>query len=255
MNVEKCRVYFERIGLTFPEQFVPNGEWLKKIQYAHCTRVAYENLDILKGVPIKLDPDSLYEKIVVQKKGGYCFEVNGLLGWLLEELGYGVTHYFARYLRGEMTIPMRRHRVLKVEAMDGTWLIDVGIGEVAPRYPVELVEGVEQPQFNECYRLDTDEFLGWVLMDYYEGQWRPFYAFTEEEQLDVDFVAASFYCEKHPDSPFNKAPMLAIKTAEGRNTVDGNVLKIVTNEGTVTTTLETPEQVKEAYKRYFFLEV
>ncbi|MCF0135047.1 MAG: arylamine N-acetyltransferase [Lachnospiraceae bacterium] len=255
MDINKCRAYFERIGLTFPKEFEPNGQWLKDIQYAHCITVPYENLDILEGKPLSLDPDALYNKIVKNRRGGYCFEVNGLLGWLLEELGYGVTHFFARYLRGENSIPMRRHRVLKVEATDGVWLVDVGIGEVAPRVPVRLVEGEEQPQFEECYRLDTDEFLGWVLMDYYEGQWRPFYSFTEEEQLDVDYTAASFYCEKHPDSPFNKAPMLAIKTAEGRVTIDGNVLKIVSGESVQSRVLNTPEEVREAYKSYFFLEV
>ena len=101
----------------------------------------YENLDIIRGIPLSLDVDDLYKKVVEEGKGGFCFELNGLFAWLLRELGYGVTEYAARYLRGEKEIPMRRHRVMKVVALDGVWCCDVGIGEVCPRYPVRLIEG------------------------------------------------------------------------------------------------------------------
>ena len=116
MNV---KAYFERIGLEMPERIVPDSELLRKLQFAHCTAVPYENLDMIRDVPTSLEADALFEKIVVQGRGGLCFELNGSFGNLLRELGYGVTDLAARYLRGESTIPMRRHRVLKVQAIDG----------------------------------------------------------------------------------------------------------------------------------------
>ena len=123
--MDKVKAYFDRIGLTLPEHIVCDGALLKKIQYAHCTTIPYENLDIIRNIPLSLEEDDLFEKIVVNHRGGYCFELNGLYGWLLRQLGYKVTDCFARYLRGESTIPMRRHRVLKVEAADGTYLCDL----------------------------------------------------------------------------------------------------------------------------------
>ena len=152
-------------------------------------------------------------------------EACGAFTALLRELGYGVTEYASRYLRGEPKPPMRRHRVLKVQAVDGCWLCDVGIGEVAQREPIEMVEGLEQHQFGETYKLEKEDFFGWVLWDFHKGAWRKFYSFTEEPQLLVDFIAGNFYCEKHPDSPFNNNEMFALKTLEGRTTLDGHIYK------------------------------
>lgn len=253
MNIEKVSHYFRRIGLEFPEQpeqLLPDSALLAKLHFAHCTTVPYENLDILRQIPLSLDENDLYEKIVVQGKGGYCFELNGLFGWLLRELGYQVEERAARYLRGEPEIPMRRHRVLKVTACDGrVWCCDVGIGEVCPRLPVELIEGREQPQLGECYRFEKDAFLGWVLRDLYKGGWRDFYSFTEEPQLTKDFVALSFYCEKHPDSPFIHQEMFSLKTASGRITLDGHTFKEFA-DGNVTVKECSDAELPEAYARF-----
>ncbi len=230
MNTEKVKKYLNRIGLEMPEEIRPTAELLKSLHYAHCTTVPYENLDIIRHIPLSLDTDDLFEKVVENGKGGYCFELNGLFGWLLRELGYQVEEKASRYLRGEKEIPMRRHRVLKVTADDGSvWCCDVGIGEVCPRYPVKMEEGLEQPQFDECYRFEKDEFLGWVLRDRYKGEWRDFYSFTEEPQLTQDFIALSFYCEKHPDSPFIHEEMFSLKTGTGRITLDGHTFKEFNN--------------------------
>lgn len=224
------RKYFARIGLEMPEAIVPNSELLCRLHFAHCTTVPYENLDMMRGIPTSLEEESLFRKIVEEGRGGLCFELNGSFGFLLTALGYKVTDYAARYLRGESSIPMRRHRVMKVEATDGVWLCDVGIGEVCQRQPIAMVEGLEQTQFGETYKLEKEDALGWVLWDLHKGTWRKFYSFTEEVQLQADYIALNFYCEKHPDSPFNKDEMFAVKTAEGRKTLDGNVYKEFRND-------------------------
>ena len=240
------KAYFHRIGLELPEDLTPNSALLRQLHLAHCTTVPYENLDMIRGIPTSLEEDALFHKIVEEGRGGLCFELNGSFGNLLRALGYQVTDYAARYLRGESTLPMRRHRVLKVEATDGTWLCDVGIGEVCQREPVRLEEGLVQEQFGETYKLEKEEFLGWVLWDLYKGSWRKFYSFTEEPQLEVDYIAPNFYCEQHPESPFNKKEMFAVKTLDGRKTLDGNLYKEFCN-GTVTAKELTDAQMPEAY--------
>lgn len=240
------KAYFHRIGLELPEDLTPNSALLRQLHLAHCTTVPYENLDMIRGIPTSLEEDALFRKIVEEGRGGLCFELNGSFGNLLRALGYQVTDYAARYLRGESTLPMRRHRVLKVEATDGTWLCDVGIGEVCQREPVRLEEGLVQEQFGETYKLEKEEFLGWVLWDLYKGSWRKFYSFTEEPQLEVDYIAPNFYCEQHPESPFNKKEMFAVKTLEGRKTLDGNLYKEFCN-GTVTAKELTDAEMPEAY--------
>ena len=141
-------------------------------------------------------------------------------------MGYDVVEYMARYLRGETDIPMRRHRVLVVTCADSSrWIVDAGIGQAAFRRPLPFAEGAEATINGETYRVVKKDFYGWVIEDWHNEQWRPFYGFTEEVQLNLDYVMPSFWCEKHPDSPFTKANMLSIKTDTGRCTLDGNVYR------------------------------
>lgn len=249
MEKVKVAAYFKRIGMEMPGTIVPDSALLKKLEFAHCTTVPYENLDIIRGIPLSLDEDALFDKVVTRGRGGFCFELNGIFGWLLRQLGYEVTDVASRYLRGEPAIPMCRHRVLIVKATDGVWCVDVGIGEVCPRYPVKLEEGLEQPQFDECYRFDRDPFLGWVLMDKHHGEWRRFYSFTEEPKLIVDFIAPTFYCEKHPDSPFFPDEMFSLKTAEGRITLDGHIYKEFRNGDVIVKELAKTE-LPDTYQKF-----
>ncbi len=221
----KTQLFFERIGISPDTKIEKNDEFLRLVQYNSVLNIAYENLDILDKKPLSLDAQSLFEKIVLNKRGGYCFEVNALLSWFFKENGFEVTDYFARFLRGEKEIPMRRHRILTVKCDDGVYFCDIGIGQIAPRYPVKLEEGIVQEQFGESYKFEKDE-RGYVLYDLYKGTWREFISFTEDIAYEIDFVQPSFYCEAHPDSVFNKAPMLAIKTPEGRKTIDGRTYKV-----------------------------
>lgn len=223
--MDRINAFLRRIGLdeSVPEKSL---EFLGKVQNACVLTIPYENLDILSGIHISLDKDDIYDKIVKNRRGGYCFELNGLLYHMLEEMGFSVRSCFARFLRGESAIPFRRHRVVIAELCGEEYLLDIGVGQIAPRFPLKLCEGLVQEQGEEVYRFEKDKYLGWILCDLYKGEWRRYISFTDEIQYDIDFVPASFWCEKNPDSPFNKAPMLAIKTENGRKTVDGRDFKI-----------------------------
>lgn len=251
MDVER---YMARLGLEgLPE---PTTETLEKLQRAHLYSVPYENLDILAGRPIVLDKQALYEKIVVRRRGGYCFELNELFGHLLRALGYEVTDSFGRFLRGENTIPMRRHHVLLVTCRSGEkYLCDVGVGNGSPTVPVPLREGTVLFDGADEYQLRQDDFLGWVLQERSKGEWRDVYSFTEERQLPVDFVTTSFYCEKSPDSPFNKSPMVSLRTPQGRRTRDGDEFRIFSGKDVQVIRPETAQQCEDMMREWFGLEI
>ena len=252
---EKILKYFERIGLEYDENAELNGEYLRKLQLAHVTAVPYENIDILRGTPLKLDDDSLFDKVVLRRRGGYCFELNGILAWLLRALGFGVTEYMGRFLRGEVGVPMRRHRVLKVEAADGVYMCDVGVGAKAPRCPLLLKEGLVQKQFGEEYRFEKRDFFGWVLTEKTNKGWGDVFSFTEEVQHPIDFVQPSFYCEKHEDSIFNKDYMIAIKTLTGRKTLDNNTFKIFEGSELISAKELSDSEIPVYLKEHFGLDV
>ncbi len=255
MKSMNTSLYLKRLGLSENQKVTNTLEFLNELQLRHVTHIPYENLDIIKGKPLKLDINALYEKIIMNNRGGYCFEVNGLFGAFLSELGFKVTHLAARFLRGESQIPLRRHRVLLVEYEGGEYICDVGIGSGAPRHPLKLEEGTLQHQFGETYKLEKDDFLGWVIYELYKGEWRRFYSFTLEPQIDVDFITPSFYCEKHPDSIFNKDIMVAIKTENGRKTLNGREYKKFLGEEIVEIKENlTDKELTQILKEEFFIE-
>ena len=255
-NKEKVAKYFERIGLDYKEPYEPNLEHLKELHLAHSLTVPYENLDLLRGKLLSLEYDDLFEKIVMQKRGGYCFEVNGLFGWLLRELGYKVTDYLGRYLRGEtLEVPMRRHRILRVELPEGDYLADVGIGDKAQRLPLLMEPGLEQKDYNDVYKFEKDDFYGWVLYDLDDnGEWSRFFSFTEEGQVYTDFIMPSFWCERHPDSIFHKIPIFCIKAEIGMITLIGDTFRDSTGAEMIVKELTTDEERAEVYKKYFNLD-
>ncbi|MGO4696401.1 arylamine N-acetyltransferase [Paenibacillus sp. 2TAB26] len=242
--------YLERIGYNGP---IDNSlATLTELQNCHVHTVPYENLDIINRVPLSLEIPDLFNKIVTKHRGGYCFELNALFGWLLAELGFNVTNYFARFWRDEtQTPPKRRHHILQVVAEGKPYLCDVGVGGIAPRNPILLAENVVHEQKDEAYQLERDAFFGWVLLERKKGEWSRLYTFTEEPQLPQDFIMTSYWCEHAQDSIFVSTPMAAIRTAEGRNTIAGEEFRIFTAEGVQVVTPSTQEEYAEALRKYF----
>jgi arylamine N-acetyltransferase len=248
--MEKIQSYLDRIG--FQGLLDLSAKTLADLQYQHLHTVPYENLDILAGKALSLDPLDLYQKIVIHKRGGYCFESNALFGWLLRELGYKVTDLVARFWRDTLDLPpKRRHHVLIVEAEGVNYLCDVGVGGIVPSKPIALVENLIQQQGKEYYRLEKDPDYGWMLCEQKSGGWSRIYSFTEEPQLPKDYLFASFWCEHAPDSIFNKYPIGAIRTQEGRNTLADREFRIFTSQGVRAFTPESEEEFKEALVTHF----
>lgn len=250
MTREEIELYFERIGLKYDENEPLGIAQLRRLQFAHVTNVPYETTEIVDGHPLSLEESDLFRKIVTEKRGGYCFELNGLFGCLLRSLGYEVDEYMARFLRGEKEIPKPRHRVLDVKADGKRMLCDVGIGSEAPYYPLEITEGVEQ----DGYRFVRDGFLGLVLEEKVDGEWSRYFSFTENKQINKDFLTPSFYCEKHPSSPFLRN-MISLKTPDGRMTIDYNTFRIIKNGKIIDEKVLTDTELESVCTKYFGMNI
>ena len=244
--------YLERIGFVGPVDGTAGT--LAGLQERHLQAVPYENFDILAKVPLSLDAPDLYAKIVERRRGGYCFELNGLFAWLLSGLGFATTSFMARFWRDEPDPPpKRRHHVLKVIAEGTPYLCDVGVGGVIPRRPLVLADGVVQRQGKESYRLDRDPDWGWMLREWTHGEWRPLYSFTEEPQLPRDFLMATYWCENAPDSIFSKHAMVSIHTPDGRITLAGDEFRVFAADGVTSTRPESDAERDRLLRMYFGL--
>lgn len=224
-TASQIRAYLDR--MDYRNGMEPTFEHLAAMHRQHLLYIPYENLDLMNGVPLDLNAGALFQKIILNKRGGYCFELQGLFYCLLKSLGYSISQYAGRFMDEPGDIQMRRHRILVVE-LDGKRLVcDVGVRSESPRCPLELAEQLVQTDGISEYRYQKDPFFGWVLSQRERGKnWKTLLGFTEEIQLDTDFVMPSFYCEKHPDSTFNKFMKVSIFNAESNLTIVGNTFKI-----------------------------
>lgn len=201
--------YLDRISYDGPLDI--SAENLATLQEHHLHAVPFENLDVLRRTPLSLEIEPLFDKIVMRRRGGYCFELNALFGWLLRELGYPVEDLIARFWFDHQSPPPKpRHQALKVEVGDASYLCDVGMGGgIVPLRPIQMVEGLEQQQGDECYRLERNPAYGWILCEFKNDKWSKVYSFTEEPQLQNDFMMATYWCENAPDSFFTKEAVAA----------------------------------------------
>lgn len=217
--------YLRKLQLNDFEPTV-NLATLTKLQDAHLKYIPYENFDCLNGKITSLKRQDMFNKVIMHNRGGICFELNGLYNWLLESLGFDVTSYSARFIDKMETYQLRRHRVMCVALGDKRYLTDVGVNSESPRVPLEITEGLIQSDGISQYKFTRSEFWGWLLWQKERGKiWKRLFGFTEEPQIDKDFITASFWCDAHPDSPFIKSKKLSIFREDCNITVRGNYLK------------------------------
>lgn len=200
--------YFDRIGYAGPR--VPSLATLSGIVEAHVRTIPFENLDVLRGIPIRLDIPAVMHKLVHERRGGYCFEHNGLLLHVLEALGFQVTPLSARVRlqRPRDFIPARTHLLLRVELEGEPWLADVGVGGLSLTAPIRLLTSDEQPTPHEPRRIVRE---GGVL--YHQArlglEWHDVAELTLEAMPPIDREVANWYTSTHPQSHFRDRLMVA----------------------------------------------
>lgn len=206
--------YFERI--RYAGGRAPTLATLAAIHARHAEAIAFENLNPLMGWPVRLDVESLQQKMVRDGRGGYCFEQNLLFKHALDALGFRVTGLAARVLWGapEDTVTARSHMVLRVDLEEQLYIVDVGFGGVTLTGPLRLEADIEQSTPHEPFRLLklNDEFIEQVKL---RGDWMSLYRFNLQENLLPDYEVANWYLSNHPDSRFVTG-LLAARPAPDR---------------------------------------
>ncbi|HEY8211904.1 MAG TPA: arylamine N-acetyltransferase [Myxococcaceae bacterium] len=248
--------YLERLAATRPA--APDEGALRALHRAHLLAVPFENLDIHLGRRIRLEPEALFQKIVRERRGGFCYELNGLFGWLLESLGFQVTRLSARvYSSAGALGPEFDHLALRVD-LDRPFLCDVGFGEgflePLPLQPGDHTDG------ERAYRLSLEEAAGgghisaprdrgpsaegggWL----YERRagserWERQYRFTLVSRRMEEFLPMCHWHQTSPESPFTRRRLCTLATARGRITLsEGRLIETLGVERK-TTPVEKPE--------------
>jgi len=218
--------YFARIGYTGPR--APTLDVLHAIAAHHAAAIPFENLDVLMNRPPRLDPASLEQQLVQARRGGYCFQQNGLLLHMLGAMGFPAKPLSARVRLQQPRdfIPPRTHMFVKVE-LDGTpWVVDCGIGSFSLTAAIRLEENTEQATPHEPRRFVR---AGGSLFHQVKvnGEWTDVCEFTGEEMPLIDRELANWWTSTNPGSKFRQ------RLTAARAGLDGTRRSILNREFTV----------------------
>jgi N-hydroxyarylamine O-acetyltransferase len=217
--------YLRRIDYRGPHQ--PSPAVLRELHRRHLFTVPFENLDIPLGTPIRLDPEAFFDKIVTRRRGGFCYELNGLFGQLLTALGFRVQMLSARVRREDGGFgPDFDHMLLKVE-LEEPWLVDVGFGDSFVDPIVFRSGGADQVNGHRYVVLPIEG--EWELLREDEKGQVPLYVFRDVPHALSEYQGMCTYHQTSPESHFTRNWICSRATPEGRITV-ANMQLIVTRE-------------------------
>ena len=245
--------YFDRIGYTGTAK--PDKQTLAALLQCHVFAVSFENIDVQLGRPLTIAVEDAYQKIVTRRRGGWCYEQNGLFGWALGEIGFKVTRLAAAVMRHERgEIADANHLTLRVNIPGSTtdYLADVGFGG-SMLAPIRLAEGEHaQAPFR----------LGLELLD--DGYWR-FWEDAGDGVFSFDFLAEPGdeaalasrcdFLQNDPSSGFVQSLVAQRRLARSHHTLRGRVFKEVTSDGITSITLNSVDDVMAILATRFELDV
>jgi N-hydroxyarylamine O-acetyltransferase len=246
--------YLTRIGHTGAPR--PTLEALREIAVLQPQAIPFENLNPLLGLPVQLDPASLERKLLHEGRGGYCFELNLLLKYALEALGFEVHGLAARVLwnQPEGAVTPRSHMLLRVNLDGQGYIIDSAFGGLTLTGVMRLEPDLEQPTAHEPFRLLSEPSGYFRLQGRIRGEWVSLYRFDLQEQFLPDYEVSNYYLSTHPLSHF-KANLYVGRTAAGRRYALRNAQLSIHHLGgpSETRVLTSAAEMRETLERDFLL--
>lgn|GEM_PF-104692 len=244
-----AQTYLRRIEYAGPLD--PTADTLRALQLAHLQTVPFENLSIHAGEPIILEDAALFEKVVERRRGGFCYELNGLFAALLRTLDFKVDKLSARVANANGLFgPDFDHMTLLVE-LDQRWLVDVGFGD-SFREPLLLDFAGEQSQGEMAYKIMSEESHKLLLQRRGNEEWRKQYRFTLQPHEYPDYAAMCRYHQTSPESHFTRGRVCTRATSDGRITL--SEMRLITTAASGAKqerTLTTDEEYANALRKHF----
>lgn len=218
--------FLQRINYDGP--LAPSAETLRRLHLAHLLSVPFENLSIHRHEPIVLDDDALFEKIVRRRRGGFCYELNGLFAALLRSLGFNVTMLSAEVANNKAEFGEPFDHMTLMVTLEERWLADVGFGD-SFREPLRLDAREPQIQGDDAFKIEETETHLIMSRRRENGDWEPQYRFTLEPYGLADFDEMCRYHQTSPESHFTQKRICSLATLDGR--VSLSEMRLITTRG------------------------
>ncbi len=246
----KLGPYFKRIGYAGPVR--PDLETLAAVMRAHLFAIPFENLDVQLGREIKIDPERIFEKLVERRRGGWCYEQNGLLGWALREIGFDVTRLAGGVMREQRGDEALGNHLCLLVKLDRPYLVDVGFGG-SLLAPIPFEEGAHDhaPFRNRLFKT-SDGY--WRFEE--NGDGAPFGYDVAAAAADEALLANTCaFLQTHPSSPFVQNLVVQKRERDRHVTLRGRVLKDFGPEGAGKRLIRAPAELVDALASRFGLDL
>jgi N-hydroxyarylamine O-acetyltransferase len=228
----------------------------KEVHAGQAFSIPFENLDIHLGRTISLKPEDLISKIIGRRRGGYCFELNGIFCLALRSIGFKVRPLLARVIYGRTNPGARTHQVLIVTIAGHNWLADNGFGGPGLRLPIPMVPDRIHEQYGERFRLRRDPEYGMVLQKESKDAFVDLYVFDENEPtFDVDIEMANHFTSTWPGSIFRQRRMCALAKSWGRITLSDMELAIYRDGRSIIRTLKPGRRYMTEITQHFGIDL
>lgn len=218
---------------------------LTEIQRAHRLAIPFENLDILLGRGIGLDPQALFDKLVTRRRGGYCFEQNALLLGMLQALGFEARPLLARVWLNATETPPRTHTLNLVHVEGEDYVADAGFGGSYVPPMALIADEVVTTDDGARHRLVRAGEHGWMLQRDPGSGWQRQYSFTTEKIWPADLEAANHWTATRPDTRFTTLRIVSGTLPDGHVSLTGRTLTVTRQGVAETREIESPD----AYRR------
>ena len=243
--------YLRRLRLeAFPRV---NSEGLNALIWAHQTQVPFEDLNTsLLGQPVNLEIPALYEKVVEQRRGGYCFELNALFVRLLKDLGFDARQVFCRVVRGRDFLPPCLHEGIVVALEGQLYFCDVGFGGPMPAGALRIENGFGETIRGESFRIEQFDDYWWTISrEVSNGGWEDILQFNTFPQQPQEFLAVNQKCAGDPDSLFVKQVLVNLRTGQGALSVTGDQFTLRTDGKVLMEAIPDDEALHRILKEHF----
>lgn len=247
--------YLARIGYNGP--LAPTIEVLAALQAAHIAAIPFEAIDALTGAGVDIGADAVDAKLIGQRRGGYCFEQNGLFLRVLQAIGFDAEGLVGRVrwmLPDDAPPTPRTHMVVRVRLDGRPWLADVGFGAAVPPAPLAMDSEEPQPTRHESYRIAGDGGV-WRVTALIEDEWRLLYLLEDAPPPAIDYELGNWYTSAHPDSHFRRQLIAARTTAEARYGLRDNRLTTRLVDGRIDRRYLTADEIERTLAEIFLLPV
>jgi N-hydroxyarylamine O-acetyltransferase len=205
-NIEN---YFKHVSVMRPEVSI---KFMKELQNAHLATFPFSNLGVLLRENLSLESQALFDRVITNKRGGYCFEQNKIFFEVLKYYGFQCDIVLAKVLHNRDIDVPRTHRITNVTLDDSNYIVDVGFGPLCPREPLLLDLSTPQDQGDAVYRIIQPDQMRYLLQVKEVDGWFTLYSFDNGIYTEADCLCGHHYSSTHPEATFVNNLVVSIKS-------------------------------------------